>query len=118
MKNNNIRPELSFTLSSMTSLWLSLEQKMALQWQYELSDLAALAKMVPSLAASARLGLLPSAIAQGFYSYALFLAQINANRPRFNQNPSPELAPELEPKLDLPKPRPYTYAPKLRPDYY
>ena len=117
MKNNHINPNMAFTLSNMASSLLSLEQKMALQWQYELSDLAALAKMVPSMAASARLGLSQSAMAQGFYGYALFLAQICANRPRFNSKPAPEMALELEPKLDLPKPRPYTHTPKLRPGY-
>ena len=107
MRNSQIRPKNAFTLSNMAEILLSLEQKMALQWQHELSDLAALAKMAPSMASSARLGLSQSAMAQGFYGYALFLAQICANRPRFNPNPEHKLAPELEPKLDLPKPRPY-----------
>ncbi len=117
MKYNQKHTDLNLTLSNVISL-LTKEQKIALEWKYELSDLSALAKMLPSMAASARLGLTPNTIALGFCCYALFLAQVNANRPTFKQMVSgPALTSTLELKAELPKPQPYLYTPTLQPGY-
>lgn len=116
MANNNLRLELLLKLSNVASL-LTMEQKLALQWQFELTDLAALAKMIPALAESAKLGLKQSAMALGFHGYNLFLSQIRANKPEFEPGKKMDFKPELEFKAEIPKPRPMI-RPRLVPEFY
>ena len=122
MNNYNFRPELLLELSNVAAA-LTFEQKVALQcqWQYELTDLAALARMMPSLAYSARLGLMPAAMALGFKGYGLFIAQIRENRPDLfpeNNDNRMELKPELAHKPEYPMPRPHIAKPRLWPEDY
>jgi len=113
-KNTDLNLKLSNVVSSLTK-----EQQLALEWKHQLSDLSALAKMLPSKAAYARMGLTPSTMALGLCCYALFLAQINANKVTFKQMASaPTLANELELKAEPPKPQPYLYTPRLYPGYH
>jgi hypothetical protein len=117
MLNYNLRPEMMLKLTNVQAL-LTHEQKIALQWNFELTDLAALAKMMPSLPYSARLGLMPNAMALGFKGYGLFLSNIHVNSPDLAPNKRLDFKPELMPKPEYPKPRPHANKPRLTPENY
>ncbi len=85
---------------------LSMEEQMqmALQWRFDLMDQAALARMMPALPESARLGILPALKMMGFMAYTLHKARVYHNHGFSFDNddmtprPTPSIAPRLTPQ--------------------
>lgn len=117
--NYNLRPELLLRMENAASI-LTEEQKIALKFQYALTDLAALARIAPSMPESWRLGISQFAMSLGFNLYTLYVNRLNENKYHLNINDPMhhmEMANEHKLKFDEPRPE-HRFRPRPTPNGY